>query len=92
MAMSMKMAVFWDVVPWSLALMMEAVSTSDMSVTIYQTTQHNIPEDSHIHPQSCSSLNMRDKVSHTYEITGKIIVLYILIFMILNSRWGNKRF
>jgi hypothetical protein len=31
------------------AMMMEAESTSEMSVNFYQTTQHNIPEDSHLH-------------------------------------------
>jgi hypothetical protein len=30
-------------------LMMEAVSTSDMSVNFYHTTWHNNPEDSHLH-------------------------------------------
>jgi hypothetical protein len=29
----------------------------------------------------CSSLNVRDEVSHPYRTTGSIIVLYILIFM-----------
>jgi hypothetical protein len=29
--------------------MMEAASTSETSVNIYQTTQRNIPEGSHIH-------------------------------------------
>jgi hypothetical protein len=29
-------------------LMMEAVSSSETSVSIYQTTQGNIPEDSHL--------------------------------------------
>jgi hypothetical protein len=29
--------------------MMESGSTSEMSVNVYQTTQHNIPEDSHLH-------------------------------------------
>jgi hypothetical protein len=28
----------------------------------------------------CSSLNVRDQVSHPYRTTGKIMVLYILIF------------
>jgi hypothetical protein len=32
-----------------IALMMEAVSTSETSVIIYQTTRRNIPEDSHLH-------------------------------------------
>jgi hypothetical protein len=30
------------------ALMMEAVSTSEMSVNFYETTQSNIPEGSHL--------------------------------------------
>jgi hypothetical protein len=31
-----------------IALMMEAVSTSETSVNLYHTTQRNIPEDSHL--------------------------------------------
>jgi hypothetical protein len=31
----------------SIALKMEAVSTSETSVNFYQTTRRNIPEDSH---------------------------------------------
>jgi hypothetical protein len=31
-----------------LALMMQAVHTSETSVIFYQTTQHNDPEDSHL--------------------------------------------
>ena len=31
----------------------------------------------------CSSLNVRDHVSHLYSTTGNIIVLYILIFKFL---------
>jgi hypothetical protein len=59
----MKMTVFWDVTPCSLAqtdrrlrlltahitLMMKAASTSGTSVNFYQTTRLNIPEDSHLH-------------------------------------------
>jgi hypothetical protein len=33
-----------------------------------------------------SSLNMRDKVSHTYKATGRIMVLHILTFTFLDSR------
>jgi hypothetical protein len=33
------------------------------------------------HPHNlCSSLNVRDQVSHPYRTTGKIIVVFILIF------------
>jgi hypothetical protein len=41
-AASMKMAVFWVVV------MMEAASTSETLVNIYQSTRRNNPEDSHL--------------------------------------------
>jgi hypothetical protein len=57
----LKMAVFWVVAPCRLvevfsevlaafiiALMMEAASTSEMSVNFYQTTQRYNPEDSHL--------------------------------------------
>jgi hypothetical protein len=56
----MGMAVFWDVASYSLiyfdrrlggayCFMMEAVSSSETSVRIYQTKRCNIPEDSHQH-------------------------------------------
>jgi hypothetical protein len=55
-----KMAVFWVVAPCSLvevyqrfrgpcSMMMEAVSTSEMLETFYQTTRRYNPEDSHLH-------------------------------------------
>jgi hypothetical protein len=58
MVVSMKMTVFWDVAPCSLdesliALLMEAASTSEMLVNFYQTTQCNIPEDSHLQKIDC---------------------------------------
>jgi hypothetical protein len=38
------------------ALMMEAVSTSEMSVSFYQTIRRNIPEDSHLYTRRCENL------------------------------------
>ena len=43
------------------------------------------------HPQPTFLIGS-DQVSHPYKITGKIIVLYIVIFLFLNSRLVGKRF
>jgi hypothetical protein len=56
-AASMKFRVFWDVAPCShdevasiiIAMMMEAVRTSEMSVNFNMTTWRYIPEDSQLH-------------------------------------------
>jgi len=36
----------------------------------------------------CTSFNMRDQVSQPCKTTGKIIVLYIVIFIFLDSKLG----
>jgi hypothetical protein len=40
----------------------------------------------------CSSLKVRDQVLHPYSTTGKITVLYILIFWFFDMRWEEKIF
>jgi hypothetical protein len=36
--------------------MMDAASSSETSVNVYQTTQHNIPEDSHLQAETLSNV------------------------------------
>jgi hypothetical protein len=58
-----------------------------LSVRFKYSPQH--PVLRHTHPITlCSSLTMNN-ISHQYERTGEIIVLYILIFMILDRRNGK---
>jgi len=40
----------------------------------------------------CSSVNVSDQVSHTRKARRKIIVLYLFIFIFIDSQWGDKRF
>jgi hypothetical protein len=54
------MTVFWNAM---IALMMEAVSTSETSVNIYQTTLRNIPGDSHLHTHRRENLKSQQYLS-----------------------------
>jgi hypothetical protein len=45
------------------------------------------------HPHSLrSTLNVSDQVSHPFKTTDKIIVIYILICIFLDSKIEDKRF
>ena len=39
-----------------------------------------------------SPLSVSDQVSHPYKTTGKIIIMYILIFKFMESKLEDKRF
>ena len=41
---------------------------------------------------SCSALNVQDQVSQPYRPKYKLILLYILIFMLLHRKLVHKRF
>jgi hypothetical protein len=43
-------------------------------------------------PQSMYSLKVRDQVSHPYSTTGKILVMFILIFRFFDMRQEDRRF
>jgi hypothetical protein len=57
MVMSMKMAVFWNVVP-----VMQAAGTSETSINSEQTTQSNFPDDSHLHTHHCEDQKFHIKL------------------------------
>jgi hypothetical protein len=65
----MKMAVFSDAFPRSLvsagiALMIRAASYSETSVKVHQTTQCNIPEDSHLQHAGLIYVHIPKRVDH----------------------------
>jgi hypothetical protein len=73
----MKMTVFWNIVSCSLieldvsgriALMMEAVSTSEISINIHETIRRNIPADSHLHGKSTSRFQSACKVQSVQKV------------------------
>jgi hypothetical protein len=39
----------------------------------------------------CTTLHVKDQISHTYKTTGKIIALYTLIFMFTDTKQEAKR-
>jgi hypothetical protein len=50
-----------------IALMTEALSTSEASVNIYQTTRHSIPEDSHCRRQNLKFQLENVSFEHIFE-------------------------
>jgi hypothetical protein len=54
----------------AMALMMEAVSTSETSVNFYQTTRRSIPKDSHL--QTWRSENLKSHTSQIIVFTPKL--------------------
>jgi hypothetical protein len=44
------------------------------------------------HHSLCFSLIVTDQVSNPYTTTRKMIVLYILIFILLGNKWDDRRF
>jgi hypothetical protein len=52
----LRRVVWYKFIDALIALMMEAVSTSETSVSFYQTTLRYIPEDSHFHTRRHENL------------------------------------
>jgi hypothetical protein len=50
----------------AVALMMEAVSTSEISVSFYETTRRNIAEDGHLLYDFCTGLHTIEMILCTY--------------------------
>jgi hypothetical protein len=76
-ATGMKKAIFWDVAPCSLVdtdrhfitLKMEAVSSSETSINIYQTAQCYIPQDGHLEVRLTF-------ITHVTNFETKIMLLF----------------
>jgi hypothetical protein len=88
----LKVTVFWDDAPCSLvetdrrltALMMKAVSTSEMSVHIYQTTRRNVLEDSHLH--TCRRENLKSYIVINIYTFFDFPVPYFYLYLVNLSR------
>jgi hypothetical protein len=67
--------------------MMEAASTSEMSVNFYQTTRRNNPEDSHLHARRRESLRSHlgsiCQLLHIFTY-GTAIYIIIITFFVLD--------
>jgi hypothetical protein len=55
---------------WAIALMMEALNTSETSLNLYQTARCNIPEDSHLHTRRPENLKSHFTISSNFKSIG----------------------
>lgn len=55
-----------------ITLMVEAVSSYEMSASIYHTTQCNMSEDNHLHTCHCENVKYRDKLPGTDQIPAEL--------------------
>jgi archaellum biogenesis protein FlaJ (TadC family) len=62
-----------------IALMMEAVRTSETSVNIYLITQQYIPQDSKLH--TCRRENLKSHIVMDMHISSFIVPYFVHIFM-----------
>jgi hypothetical protein len=77
---------------------MEAVSTSETSVNFYQTTQHNIPEESHLHirrrqnlkPHTVLALSML-RTKHHVQMDCSFQSELLIYLMFENSKMTISR-
>jgi hypothetical protein len=83
----LKMTVVWDVAPYILedigrrfrgAYCLHHQGTSETSVSIYETTRRNIPEDSDLHTRCCENLK-----SH-FEFSFNVTYIYSIFMKIVN--------
>jgi hypothetical protein len=80
MMVSMKMAVFWVVVPCrTISLMTEAASTSETSVNFYQTTRRYNPEDSHLQCTTSPAICYYFSIAINVDFRELLIPLKIIL-------------
>jgi hypothetical protein len=77
---------------WSLQVMKIIVQSPPASRHFLPLRTTCFPQHLFSHTlKLCPSLSMRDQVSHPYEITGKIIILCILISKFLEKKQEDRR-
>jgi hypothetical protein len=70
----------------STSIIKEAVSTSEMLVSIYHTAQRSFPEDSCIHTRYCENLKSRLVNSSLFSV-AKVFSANLLITVSLNGEF-----